>query len=221
MSSIKLNDRMKVSHIGLSEESIPVQLCYNDSDIVVILCPPSPHWGGAMFSPPLMERLFFDMSKDDISCMTFTYAKYQIFNDIYSKYITQTSMCVEEAFMEFGNNKLIWLVGLSFGALNALNVFLRRPALAGVVMISPPILHFDFVSWLNVNTGNCLLVYGTKDELIPKTALESYIACLKNYQFNLVTYPVVGADHALTGKEGFVSKQIIRYIKTYSGIPTT
>ncbi len=207
---------MKITHVGLSEEAMPIQYCNHiNGDHAVLISPGDPNWGGNMHTS-VVESLFFSLDKAGISAARFSFARYQIFNNIYDKYITQTALCLEEFIREVGKDKHFWLIGFSFGALISLNVFLRRPGIIGSIMISPPVLNYDFVSWLSVRSTQGLILYGTKDEITPKHAIDSYIDCLKSRKINMELQTIIGANHSMFHKEDQVNSKIIDYIKNFN-----
>ncbi len=210
-----INNHTRDDHVGLSIESIPRQYCYHFSDTLLVLCPPDPNWGGNMYTP-IIEYLFWSFDQHKLDCVRFSFARYQIFNNdsSYEKYIIQTSVCLDEILQEFAGNQMkIWLVGFSFGALCALNIFLRRPNIAGFILLSPPVLNYDFVSWLTTNIGRGLLIYGTKDELLPQNVAQEFFLCLKKHNLDVTLQSIPGANHCFQNKEAIVSNIILSFIQ--------
>ena len=104
------------------------------------------------------------------------------------------------------------MVGLSFGALIALNLFLRRPEAKGFIMLSPAVLHYDFVSWLTPCLGIGLVVNGTNDPLLPIRTANSYIQCLKSKKMTVDSIQIQGTEHLFKDKEKETTDKILKFI---------
>jgi alpha/beta superfamily hydrolase len=108
--------------------------------------------------------------------------------------------------------KYLWVCGYSFGALLALQMVLRRTEICGFILISPPLLNYDFVSWLTTCKAKGLVIFGTKDDILPEQAVEAYIQCLKK-KMDVKLLPIVGVNHYFTGKIRIVTNEVINFIK--------
>lgn len=208
-----VNINIKNTHIALNDDQVPVQIFFGKSDFCIILYPPDPDWPGGNMFAPVINAIFNECRRKNISCLRMSFLKYKIFNNNYSKYISQASMCIEELFQEVGNNKKIWVVGYSFGALLSLNIALRRPEVNGFVMICPPLLHYNFLDWLDQCQIRGMVVYGTKDDLSSDSLIKEYISCLMRKKMYVKSLPVFGANHMLSGKENLVASEVINFIQ--------
>ena len=180
----------------------------------VLLIPPDPHWNGNMYMP-FINDLFSALDEEEISVMRFTFNQTPILNDNYTKYIIQASLCLEHFIHETNFLSDFFVVGYSFGALIALLLALRRPEIVNFIMVSPPLLHYDFFSNISTLRMNGLCIYGTKDEIIPEGSVEQFVAFLKTKMIFLETIQVEGANHYLHEKSSEVVKNIIKYIEDF------
>lgn len=208
---VRINKNLTRTHISLSDDVTSIEYCSHDSDFAILLIPSDPTWGGDMHTP-LIEKLFTFFDKNEISVMRFSFTKYQIFNNNYDKYITQAAVCLEEFFRTMEYPKKVWVIGYSFGSLVALNLALRRPDIHGIIMLCPPILNYDFISWFMAFNAKVLIIYGTKDHLIPENIIESYIKYLAMNKMDVSICPILGANHYLLGKEEKIAKECLNFI---------
>lgn len=180
----------------------------------VILFPADPNWDATMYSQPI-STIFDECVEKDISVFRFTFLPYQTFNDIFDPYIAQCAVCVEFFFQEIvvkKNLTKIWNVGFSFGSLLALNICLRRPEIQNFIMISPPLTMYDFISWIHSDKKNGVLIFGTKDEIIPENLFEEYINLLKFKKMQMSFRSIVGANHVFLGREKNLASEILQFI---------
>lgn len=208
---IRLNQNTTRTHIALTEDITEIEYCSHDSEIGILLIGPDPNWGGNM-NTPVIDKLFKSFDEQEISTMRFSFTKYQIFNNNYDKYITQAAVCLEEFFRVVDNLKRVWLIGYSFGSLVGLNLALRRPDVQGVIMLSPPILNYDFISWFMAFNAKVLVVYGTRDHLIPQNIMDAYIKYLAINKVQVSMCPILGSNHYLTGKEDQIARECLSFI---------
>jgi hypothetical protein len=73
------------------------------------------------------------------------------------------------------DNSQCWISGFSFGSLIAMQLLMRRPEINRFIAVSPQPNVYDF-SFLSPCPTSGLLIYGKKDELVPRL----YIDELKN-----------------------------------------
>jgi alpha/beta superfamily hydrolase len=87
------------------------------------------------------------------------------------------------------------LAGYSFGAwVNALAI-INDPALANMIMVSPPVAFIDFGAISNLGSLR-LIVTGSRDEIAPPDLIEkSYTGWNSDAQFEVIS----GADHFYVG----------------------
>ncbi len=211
-NKVIINKNLKRTFVGLSDDSVPVEIFYGEGDIGVVIFPPDPEWGGTMYNA-LVTSIFDACRKNKISVMRLTFIKHTKFGNCYNRYITQASVCVEEFMKEVGWKGKLWLVGYSFGAYFALNILMRRPEVYGFIMIAPPFLHYDFISWINAANTRGLIVYGTKDDLTPENLVREYAQCLLSKKMQVKILPVFGANHTFTGKTSQMATEIVNFIK--------
>jgi alpha/beta superfamily hydrolase len=90
------------------------------------------------------------------------------------------------------------LAGYSFGALVAAHVAARRPDLAGVCLIAPPLGHKDAAlpPPLAALAAPLAVVAGTRDEYCPRAALDALSMALPAARLSLIE----GANHFFFGK---------------------
>ena len=212
---VVINNRIRKGYVSLSEDIIQIEYSENlNSKIGVILFPPDPNWGGTMFTG-LINDLFWAFDEQKINVMRFNFVKHQIFNNIYDKYITQASICFEEFIKLLPHANMIFFVGYSFGSLISLNIVLRRPEIKGLIMIAPPILNYDFFSWVNVCKVSGLLMYGTRDELTPEDVMTSFHHFLFTKKIELEKIQIFGANHHFNDKHKQIFDNIMGYINTF------
>jgi alpha/beta superfamily hydrolase len=208
---IRINRNLTRSHVALTDDVTEIEFCEHDSEYGVLLISGDPLWGANM-KTPIIEKLFRYFDENQISTMRFSFTRYQIFNNNYDKYITQAAVCLEEFFKVMEVSKKVWVIGYSFGSLVALNLALRRPDIHGVIMLSPPILNYDFISWYMPFNAKVLVAYGTRDHLIPENIIEAYVKYLAMNKMSVSICPILGADHHLKGKEEQIARECLSFM---------
>jgi alpha/beta superfamily hydrolase len=225
---MKLNKRLQSSCVSFAEMAINTeyyihkQESYEKSDSNkekprtknVLLIPPDPHWNGDMYMP-FINDLFTAIDKEQMSVMRFSFNKSPIVNENYTKYVIQASLCLEYFIHETSFLSDFFVVGYSFGSLIALLLALRRPEIVTFIMVSPPILHYDFFASISTLRMNGLCLYGAKDEIVPESAIEQFTSYLKTKMIYLDSMQIQGANHYLSGKTDETCQIIINYIKNY------
>jgi alpha/beta superfamily hydrolase len=210
---VKLNNRTTKTHISLSEDIIQIEYISNPSKIGVILFPPDPNWGGSMHTP-LIDDLFNHFDGEKFCVMRFSFVKYQILNNAYDQYIIQGAVVFEEFIKVFPDVNEIWFVGYSFGSLVSLNILLRRPEVKGIIMIAPPILNYDYFSWINLCKTTGLIFFGIKDDLTPEIAMDKFSQFLGERNISLNLMPIQGSNHYFVNKTNYIGEQIIKFIES-------
>lgn len=208
----RINQHLIKRFVALTDENTEIEYCDHGSDIGILLITGDPNWGADM-ETPVIDSLFKHFDEQKISTMRFSFTKYQIFNNNYEKYITQAAVCLEEFLSSVEGFSKIWVIGYSFGSLVALNLALRRPDIFGVIMISPPILNYDFLTWFMAFKINVLVIYGTKDHLLPDNIIEAYCKFLTSNKVQVCMSPILGGDHYLTGKEQQINRECLAFIQ--------
>lgn len=208
-----INQNLKEGSIALSDYDIQYQMLFSEeSRIGIVLLPPDPNIGGSMHEP-IIEAIFRKAYENKISAIRITFHSYPIINNLYDKYIAQAGIAFEELKNEFEKPIVdFWMVGFSFGSLIALNLFLRRPECKGFIMISPPVLSYDFVSWLTPCLGVGMVVHGTNDPLLLVKTSNAYVQCLRGKKMTIDSVAIHGAEHSMQGKENEVAERVLKFI---------
>lgn len=210
--------------VTLAEESILTEIFVSsESNKAVAIFPPDPALGGTMYTEPI-NKIFHTLRKKGINAMRMSFVKHVILNANYDKYIAQASVCLEEFFSYIDTENLkLFFVGYSFGALVALNMLLRRPESAGIVMIAPPLTCYENfnLNWVSPYKSVGALIYGTQDETIKITSnsnykredvMNKYAAFCKMNKIELDVIPIFGADHYFTNRLDVVTNETIKFI---------
>lgn len=208
---IRINKNITRTYVALTDDITEIEYCSHDSDFGILLIGPDPNWGGNM-KTPIIDKLFVNFDRHEISTMRFSFSKYQIFNNNYDKYVAQAAVCLEEFFRVMEKTKKVWLVGYSFGSLIGLNLALRRPDVQGVIMLSPPLLNYDFISWFMAFSAKVLVIYGTRDHLLPENIVDAYMKFLSMNKINVSMCPILGSNHYLSGKEDQIARECLSFI---------
>ena len=111
------------------------------------------------------------------------------------------------------NSKICWVAGFSFGSWVAMQLLMRRPEINRFIAISPQPNVYDF-SFLSPCPTSGLIVYGKKDELVPKEYiidLDKRLSAQKGIkvEFNSVNE----ANHFFSKSSSALVKNLDKYIK--------
>ena len=116
------------------------------------------------------------------------------------------------------DNSQCWVAGFSFGSLISMQLLMRRPEINRFISISPQPNVYDF-SFLSPCPTSGLMVYGKKDELVPKeyiNELDKRLASQKGIKVEFESVP--DANHFFTKSEGNLKKVLDKYIKKESAL---
>ena len=83
-----------------------------------------------------------------------------------------------------------WVAGYSFGAWVALQLIMRRPELAGFVVVSPPVNLYDF-TFLSPCPASGLIVTGRADKTVPKRDSMELITRLVEQERTQIAHSVI------------------------------
>ena len=83
-----------------------------------------------------------------------------------------------------------WVAGYSFGAWVALQLIMRRPELAGFIVISPPVNLYDF-TFLSPCPASGLIVTGRADKTVPKRDSMELISRLVDQERTQIAHSVI------------------------------
>ena len=116
------------------------------------------------------------------------------------------------------DNSQCWVAGFSFGSLISMQLLMRRPEINRFISISPQPNVYDF-SFLSPCPTSGLMVYGKKDELVPKeyiNELDKRLASQKGIKVEFESVP--DANHFFTKSEENLKKVLDKYIKKESAL---
>ena len=116
------------------------------------------------------------------------------------------------------DNSQCWVAGFSFGSLISMQLLMRRPEISRFISISPQPNVYDF-SFLSPCPTSGLMVYGKKDELVPKeyiNELDKRLASQKGIKVEFES--VSDANHFFTKSEENLKKVLDKYIKKESAL---
>jgi len=108
----------------------------------------------------------------------------------------------------------VWLGGFSFGSWIGMQLLMRRPEIAGFVMIAPPANMYDF-SFLAPCPSSGLFVAGEQDDIVPSQSVEQLAKRLQHQRDIEVQYDEIkGADHFFKGHREAMANSIDTYLDT-------
>ena len=237
----KIKNNLVRTDLNVGDSIIPIEFyVHPESNKVILICPPDPTWADRRIKMPsksqpmvgpslltdklaqqteekvprinsLISNLMEEFDTASVPSMGFNFTRYHIINNNYDKFVAQASICLEEM-MDRMAGKKIWVAGYSFGALIALNLALRRPEINGFIMISRPLLHYDFISWISSCKINGLIVSGTADENVQRNVTEAYVNFLLKKNINASWTEIPGANHRFGDRVRELSDSILNYI---------
>ena len=111
-----------------------------------------------------------------------------------------------------------WVSGFSFGSLICMQLIMRRPEVNKFISISPQPNVYDF-TFLSPCPTSGLMVYGKKDELVPKehiNELDKRLSSQKGIKVEFESVP--DANHFFTKSEENLKKVLDKYIKKESAL---
>lgn len=177
--------------------------------IVAVVCHPHPLHGGTMQNKVVhtVARAFTD---NGMSAVRFNFRGVGQSEGEYDDGIGESAdakSVLSWAKAQFENHK-VWLCGFSFGAAVALHVASKRPGLAGVIAVAPPI---DYVKLEQAINAPVLVVHGVEDELID-------FEKVKNWAGELEPTPkfvaIERAGHFFHGELGSLKTVVTNFVNT-------
>jgi hypothetical protein len=107
----------------------------------------------------------------------------------------------------------IWVAGFSFGAWIGMQLLMRRPELRGFISVSPPANMYDF-TFLAPCPVSGQVIQGTRDDLVPKRAVDGMVERLSQQKGISVDYQTIdGADHFYTNCINDLMSRVGKYIE--------
>ena len=111
------------------------------------------------------------------------------------------------------NAPYCWIGGFSFGAWIAMQLLMRRPEIAGFVVVAPPASLYEF-NFLAPCPSSGLVVHGTNDDLVPEPEVAKLATWLAGQREIKVEYKkIAGASHFFDGKLDELSSVIEKYLR--------
>ena len=111
-----------------------------------------------------------------------------------------------------------WVSGFSFGSLIAMQLLMRRPEINRFIAISPQPNVYDF-SFLSPCPTSGLMIYGKKDELVPKEHIAELDKKLSSQKGINVDFQAINdANHFFSNMEDVLIKSLDKYIKKESAL---
>lgn len=106
----------------------------------------------------------------------------------------------------------VYIAGFSFGAWIGMQLLMRRPEIAGFVMVAPPANMYDF-TFLAPCPSSGLFIVGEKDEISPPQSVETLAKRLQHQRDIEVDYvEIPGADHFFKGTREPMAGAIDSYL---------
>ena len=204
------------------EGKIEAKYSHNNKDDspLVILLHPDPSRGGTMHTK-IIFKMYKIFIKAGFSTIRFNFRgvgkSEGVFDDGEGE--LSDAACVLDWLQQYNtNSKICWVAGFSFGAWIAMQLLMRRPEINRFIAISPQPNVYDF-SFLSPCPTSGLMVYGKKDELVPKeyiNELDKRLASQKGIKVEFESVP--DANHFFTKSEENLKKVLDKYIKKESAL---
>jgi uncharacterized protein len=107
-----------------------------------------------------------------------------------------------------------WVAGVSFGAWIGMQLLMRRPEIEGFISVSPPANQFDF-SFLAPCPSSGLIIRGSKDEMVPASAVTKLVTKLSQQRDIHIDHQVVpDASHFFVKRTEDLGVYVDRYLET-------
>ena len=187
---------------------------------IALLLHPHPLYGGTMNNPIVME-LYNIFDTFGFSTFRFNFrgvGKSEGKFDNGLGELADAAAALDWLERENFDNSQCWVAGFSFGSLISMQLLMRRPEINRFISISPQPNVYDF-SFLSPCPASGLMVYGKKDELVPKeyiNELDKRLASQKGIKVEFETVP--DANHFFTKSEENLKKVLDKYIKKESAL---
>ena len=106
-----------------------------------------------------------------------------------------------------------WVSGFSFGSLICMQLIMRRPEVTKFVTISPQPNVYDFTFLAPCPTSG-QIIFGEKDELVPRDSIQELNNRLKNQKgIEVLFAEIKNANHFFKNKEEDLNKVISTYVE--------
>lgn len=110
------------------------------------------------------------------------------------------------------NSNQCWIIGFSFGAWIAMQLLMRRPEIAGFIIISPQANTYDF-SFLAPCPSSGLIVHGTDDQIVPMADVDKLAEKLSTQKgITIDTAKIEGANHFFEERLEALTSSITGYL---------
>ncbi len=88
----------------------------------------------------------------------------------------------------------VWIAGFSFGAWIAAHMLMRRPEIAGFILVAPPAEKYDF-AFLEPCPCDGLVIQGSADTVVSAEAVEKLVVRLDRKKHDVAHEVIKGAGH--------------------------
>ena len=106
-----------------------------------------------------------------------------------------------------------WVSGFSFGSLICMQLIMRRPEVTKFVTISPQPNVYDFTFLAPCPTSG-QIIFGEKDELVPRDSIQELNNRLKNQKgIEVLFAEIKNANHFFKNKEEDLNKVMSAYVE--------
>ena len=106
-----------------------------------------------------------------------------------------------------------WVSGFSFGSLICMQLIMRRPEVTKFVTISPQPNVYDFTFLAPCPTSG-QIIFGEKDELVPRDSIQELNNRLKNQKgIEVLFSEIKNANHFFKNKEEDLNKVMSAYVE--------
>ena len=218
--TVKVFNRNTITtSIKLSSYTLNIEMFFpnsNDDILSIILIPPHYEFGGSMVTP-LINNLFNKFMGLNFSVMRFSYPSFNLsynFNsfDLMKRY---TMDCFDTFLLSHRDLdkriKNLFVIGLSTGAITALDLAFRRVEIDSVFLFSMPLGKFDCITWINESPRlKGLMMFSEKDTLTPVNVMKKYCSFIKKKKLDLIPY-YFNTDHFFSDN----NQEYINKIKDY------
>ena len=106
-----------------------------------------------------------------------------------------------------------WVSGFSFGALICMQLIMRRPEVTKFIAIAPQPNVYDFTFLAPCPTSG-QIIFGEKDELVPKSSIQNLSDRLKSQKgIEVDFFEIKNSNHFFKDREEDLKKAIDKYIQ--------
>ena len=192
----------------------------NDKSPIVIILHPDPSKGGTM-NTKVVFKLYKLFVEAGFSTIRFNFRGVGKSDGVFDNGQGELSDAaaaldwIERQNLDYSQ---CWVSGFSFGSLICMQLIMRRPEVNNFIAVSPQPNVYDF-SFLSPCPTSGLMVYGKKDELVPKEYINELDKRLSSQKGIKVEFESVSdANHFFTKSEENLKKVLDKYIKKESAL---